>query len=66
MAELANFLKSLATNKGAIDDFKENPDAAMAVAGLSKSEIAAVKSKDPSVVRAALGALDTDLIILIL
>jgi hypothetical protein len=66
MAGLATFLKTLATNKDAVTDFKANPDAAMAVAGLSRSEVAAVKSKDPTVVRAALGQLDTDLIIIIL
>ena len=70
MAQLGPFLKKLATDPQELKDYRNNPDETMKKAGLSPAEEAAMKSKDPAKIKAALGGgaqpADLGIIIIIL
>jgi len=55
LTPLGNLVKELATNPKALRSYRLNPDAALKAAGLSTFEEDAMKSKDPGLIRAALG-----------
>ena len=54
--KLTNFLMKLATEPGALAKFKKDAEAAMKAAGLSAKQKAAVKSRDPKQLKAAVQA----------
>jgi hypothetical protein len=58
LTPLGNFIKKLATDPKALRSYRRNPETALKAAGLSRVEVAAMKSKDPGRIRAALGGGD--------
>jgi hypothetical protein len=53
IGKLTQFLMQISANKKAWERFKKDPDAAMADAQLTPSQIAAIKSNDPARLRRA-------------
>jgi hypothetical protein len=70
MAQLGPFLKKLATDPQELKDYRKDPKGTMTKAGLSPAEEAAMESKDPAKIKAALGGgaqpADLGIIIIIL
>jgi hypothetical protein len=53
IGKLTEFLMQISASKRAWDQFKKDPDAAMAIAQLTPSQIAAIRSNDPAKLRRA-------------